>query len=47
MELVFVGLGRMGANMARGLIKDGHKIVATTSTRTRSRRWASEGAEAR
>ncbi|HVX33701.1 MAG TPA: decarboxylating 6-phosphogluconate dehydrogenase [Solirubrobacterales bacterium] len=28
MELGIVGLGRMGANMARRLMKDGHKIVA-------------------
>ena len=28
MELGIVGLGRMGANMARRLMRDGHKIVA-------------------
>ena len=28
MELGIVGLGRMGANMARRLMKDGHTIVA-------------------
>ena len=28
MELGIVGLGRMGANMARRLMKDGHRIVA-------------------
>src|SRR4051794_30686465 len=28
MELGLVGLGRMGANMARRLMRDGHRIVA-------------------
>ena len=28
MELGIVGLGRMGAGMARRLMRDGHKIVA-------------------
>ena len=28
MELGIVGLGRMGANMARRLMRDGHQIVA-------------------
>ena len=28
MELGIVGLGRMGANMARRLMRDGHEIVA-------------------
>ena len=28
MELGMVGLGRMGANMARRLMQDGHTIVA-------------------
>ena len=28
MELGMVGLGRMGANMARRLMRDGHRIVA-------------------
>ena len=28
MELGIVGLGRMGANMARRLMRDGHTIVA-------------------
>src|SRR4029077_8284877 len=28
MELGIVGLGRMGANMARRLMRDGHRIVA-------------------
>ena len=28
MQLGLVGLGRMGANMARRLMRDGHEIVA-------------------
>ncbi|HEX2096292.1 MAG TPA: NAD(P)-binding domain-containing protein, partial [Solirubrobacterales bacterium] len=28
MELGLVGLGRMGANMARRLMRDGHRVVA-------------------
>ncbi|HEY3434458.1 MAG TPA: NAD(P)-binding domain-containing protein, partial [Solirubrobacterales bacterium] len=28
MQLGIVGLGRMGANMARRLMRDGHEIVA-------------------
>ncbi|HEX3735202.1 MAG TPA: decarboxylating 6-phosphogluconate dehydrogenase [Solirubrobacterales bacterium] len=45
MELGIVGLGRMGANMARRLIKDGHKIVAYDVNPDATAALASEGAE--
>ena len=32
MQLGFIGLGRMGANMVRRLAKDGHEIVAHNRT---------------
>ena len=40
-----VGLGRMGANMARRLMRDGHRSSPTTSTPTPSPQLAGEGAE--
>jgi 6-phosphogluconate dehydrogenase len=45
MELGIVGLGRMGANMARRLMKDGHKIVAYDVNPDAIAALASEGAE--
>ncbi len=45
MELGIVGLGRMGANMARRLIKDGHKIVAYDVNPDAIAALAAEGAE--
>jgi 6-phosphogluconate dehydrogenase len=45
MELGIVGLGRMGANMARRLIKDGHKIVAYDVNPDAIAALAGEGAE--
>jgi len=45
MELGIVGLGRMGANMARRLIKDGHKIVAYDVNPDAITALAGEGAE--
>jgi 6-phosphogluconate dehydrogenase len=45
MELGIVGLGRMGANMARRLMKDGHKIVAYDVDPEAIATLASEGAE--
>ena len=32
MQLGFIGLGRMGANMVRRLARDGHEIVAHNRT---------------
>jgi 6-phosphogluconate dehydrogenase len=45
MELGIVGLGRMGANMARRLMRDGHKIVAYDVNADAIAALASEGAE--
>jgi 6-phosphogluconate dehydrogenase len=46
MELGIVGLGRMGANMARRLMRDGHKIVAYDVNPDAVTTLAGEGAEA-
>ncbi|HEV7483828.1 MAG TPA: decarboxylating 6-phosphogluconate dehydrogenase [Solirubrobacterales bacterium] len=45
MELGIVGLGRMGANMARRLMRDGHKIVAYDVNADAVATLAGEGAE--
>ena len=45
MELGIVGLGRMGANMARRLMRDGHKIVAYDVNPDAVQTLAGEGAE--
>jgi len=45
MELGIVGLGRMGANMARRLMRDGHKIVAFDVNPDAVAALAGEGAE--
>jgi 6-phosphogluconate dehydrogenase len=45
MELGIVGLGRMGANMARRLMRDGHKIVAYDVNPDAVATVAGEGAE--
>jgi len=45
MDLGMVGLGRMGANMARRLIRDGHRIVAYDVNPDAVSELAAEGAE--
>ena len=45
MELGIVGLGRMGANMARRLMRDGHRIVAYDVNPDAIAALAGEGAE--
>jgi 6-phosphogluconate dehydrogenase len=45
MELGIVGLGRMGANMARRLMRDGHRIVAYDVDPEAVSALAGEGAE--
>jgi 6-phosphogluconate dehydrogenase len=45
MELGIVGLGRMGANMARRLMRDGHRIVAYDVNPDAISELAGEGAE--
>ena len=42
MQLGFIGLGRMGANMVRRLMRDGHEIVAYNRTSRRPRRWPTD-----
>ncbi len=36
MEIGFIGLGRMGANMVRRLLQDGHRVVAWNRTAAKS-----------
>jgi 6-phosphogluconate dehydrogenase len=45
MELGFVGLGRMGANMVRRLLLDKHRIVAYNRTAEKTREIMTEGAD--
>lgn len=44
MELGLIGLGRMGMNMARRLIRDGHRVVAYNRTPDKVRQAEAEGA---
>jgi 6-phosphogluconate dehydrogenase len=46
MRIGFIGLGRMGSNMTRRLLRDGHEIVAYNRTPEKTREIATEGAEA-
>jgi 6-phosphogluconate dehydrogenase len=46
MELAMVGLGRMGMNMARRLLKGGHRVVAYNRTPEKTEKLAEEGAVA-
>jgi 6-phosphogluconate dehydrogenase len=46
MRLGFVGLGRMGANMVRRLLRDGHEVVAYNRTPEKTNEIAGEGATA-
>jgi 6-phosphogluconate dehydrogenase len=45
MRIGFIGLGRMGANMVRRLIRDQHEIVIYNRTPEKTREVAAEGAE--
>jgi 6-phosphogluconate dehydrogenase len=45
MRIGFVGLGRMGANMVRRLVQDGHEVVAFNRTPEKTREIMTEGAE--
>jgi 6-phosphogluconate dehydrogenase len=45
MRIGFIGLGRMGANMVRRLLRDGHEIVAYNRTAEKTREIADDGAE--
>jgi len=44
MQIGFVGLGRMGANMVRRLLRDGHEVVAYNRTPEKTKEIAGEGA---
>ncbi len=44
MQVGFIGLGRMGANMCRRLLRGGHEIVAYNRTPEKTRELAAEGA---
>jgi 6-phosphogluconate dehydrogenase len=46
MRIGFVGLGRMGANMVRRLLKDGHEVVAYNRSPDKTKEIAGEGADA-
>jgi 6-phosphogluconate dehydrogenase len=45
MRLGFIGLGRMGANMVRRLLRDGHEVVAYNRSPEKTHEIATEGAE--
>ena len=46
MRIGFVGLGRMGGNMVRRLLRDGHDVVAYNRTPEKTKEIAGEGATA-
>jgi len=46
MQIGFVGLGRMGANMVRRLLRDDHEVVAYNRTPEKTKEIAGEGAVA-
>lgn len=45
MRIGFIGLGRMGANMVRRLIRDQHEVVVYNRTPEKTREISGEGAE--
>lgn len=45
MELAMIGLGRMGMNMVRRLLKSGHKVVAFNRSPSKTRQIMKEGAK--
>ena len=46
MRIGFVGLGRMGANMVRRLLREGHEVVAYNRTPEKTKEIAGEGGTA-
>jgi len=46
MHLGFIGLGRMGSNMVRRLLRDGHSVVAYNRSPEKTQEIAGEGATA-
>ena len=47
MKLAMIGLGRMGANMARRLMRGGHEVVAFDLNQDSVKRLGEEGAATR
>jgi 6-phosphogluconate dehydrogenase len=45
-KIGFIGLGRMGANMVRRVLRDDHEVVAYNRTPEKTREIADEGADA-
>jgi 6-phosphogluconate dehydrogenase len=45
MRIGFIGLGRMGANMVRRLLRDGHEVVAYNRSPEKTKEIATEGAD--
>jgi 6-phosphogluconate dehydrogenase len=45
MRIGFIGLGRMGSNMVRRLLRDGHEVVAWNRSPDKTREIALEGAD--
>lgn len=45
MDIAMVGLGRMGANMARRLVRGGHRVVVWNRTYAKAEELAAEGVE--
>jgi 6-phosphogluconate dehydrogenase len=45
MDVAMVGLGRMGGNMARRLLRDGHRVVVWNRTYAKAEELGAEGAE--
>src|SRR5215467_5389931 len=45
LDIGFIGLGRMGANMVRRLVRDGHRVVAYNRSPEKTREIMTEGAE--
>ncbi len=43
MEVAFIGLGRMGANMVRRLVRGGHRVVAYNRTAEKTKELVEEG----
>jgi 6-phosphogluconate dehydrogenase len=46
MQIGFIGLGRMGGNMVRRLLRDGHEVIAYNRTPEKTKEIAGEGASA-
>jgi 6-phosphogluconate dehydrogenase len=45
MRIGFIGLGKMGSNMVRRLLRDGHEVVAYNRSPEKTRELATEGAD--